>query len=130
MPHRVRTGDLSVDESAVRRPVLDARRPVDSYAVQAELVPDQCPFAELLGNLDYFKVQPRRRQAFQVARLAEELKDFGARSRDELLLAYDACAFEFELVGGEIYLRKFWRHRCTSTYETGSKTDVFLRIRS
>jgi hypothetical protein len=76
---------LPVDESVRRLPRLDARRPRDRHAEQAQPVAEQGALRQRGRRLDDAEVEPRRRDPLEVPRVGEEGERVVDPDRDDLL---------------------------------------------
>jgi hypothetical protein len=84
MPVFIGAFELGVDEEAGRSERFDAGTPLETGAVEAKLIVDECAFAHGDGwRSEDMKVEEGGRDAFEIERVREECKDFSAGAWDE-----------------------------------------------
>ena len=75
-PKRVGPFHLAVDEAVRRLPNSDLALPAQRNAAQPQPVIEQCPFLNLdIGRRQYFKAQPRRREALEISRIGKKFEN-------------------------------------------------------
>ena len=85
-PERVGSFGLTVDETLRRFPDGNFTLPAQRDAAQPQAVIEQGSLLDdNVRRRDDLKVQPRRREALQVARIGEKLEYLGARRRNQQL---------------------------------------------
>lgn len=77
VPVAIRPAQLPVGEAKRRFPIANLRAPANGNAMQPQAVIDQRASVHVdRPGRDDLKIQPRRRDRFQVERIGEEVKDF------------------------------------------------------